>query len=257
MQLLAGIGTLAFILVGAIVGARLLLLARRTHQRPELYVGGALFLYAVLGQPAIVASRPAGYAFGQWASLTLLFIGLAANVATVGGMYAFTTLVFRPDSRLARAMVWCGTMITAGCAITLVLEAAKRELGASYSPTTKIAIALLALNFCAVMLWTAIESLRYHALLKKRLRLGLADPVVANRFALWGGGCLVCALSSIALIGCVAVGMNVTTDPVPILSTAFSGSFIAVCWYLSFLAPPSYLRWVRAGAEQPETRPPD
>lgn len=253
MQLLAGIGTLAFLAVGAIVGARLLLLARRTHQRPELYVGGALFLYAVLGQPAIVTSRPAGDAFGQWASLTLLFIGLTANVATVAGMYAFTTMVFRPDSRLARMMIWCGTLLTAGCAVTLLFESSNRELGASYSLTTKIAIAILALNFSAVMFWTAVESLRYRRLLGKRLRLGLADPVVVNRFGLWGGGCLVCAASAIVLIGCVAAGMNVTTDPVPILSTALSGSFIGACWYLSFLAPPFYLRWVRAGADQPDS----
>src|SRR5262249_16178730 len=45
------------------------------------------------------------------------------------------------------------------------------------------------INFAARVsgvVWMSVESFRYGAMLRRRLRLGLADPLVANRFLLWG-----------------------------------------------------------------------
>jgi hypothetical protein len=249
MKLLAGLGTLAFIVVGAIVGARLLLLARRTGQRPELYIGGALFIYAFVAQPAIVASRPIGAALGQEARLAVLALGLFANGLTILGLYAFTAEVFRRESRLAWCIVWSTLAIELICGIVILSEVWTLEIGAPYTLTMKCCVALICVIFSAGMAWIAVESLRYHGLLKKRLALGLADPVLVNRFALWGAGCLACALLSLGIIVCVGAGMNVVSDPVPRLLTATAGSWIAISWYLSMLAPPAYLRWVRERAQ--------
>ena len=57
MRIVALLATVAFVFVGALVGARVLLLARRTRKLPELYVGGSLFLYAAVAQPLIVDGR--------------------------------------------------------------------------------------------------------------------------------------------------------------------------------------------------------
>src|SRR5690606_3537968 len=35
-------------------------------------------------------------------------------------------------------------------------------------------------------LWTMVESYRYYGLLRRRLALGLSDPLLTNRFFLWG-----------------------------------------------------------------------
>ena len=37
-------------------------------------------------------------------------------------------------------------------------------------------------------LWGAAESLRYFSMMRRRAKLGLADPLVTNRFLLWGLG---------------------------------------------------------------------
>ena len=36
------------------------------------------------------------------------------------------------------------------------------------------------------MLWVAIESFRYYGQQRRRLRIGLADPILSNRFLLRG-----------------------------------------------------------------------
>ena len=38
----------------------------------------------------------------------------------------------------------------------------------------------------ALYLWTSVESLTWWRRMHRRVALGLADPVVANRFFLWG-----------------------------------------------------------------------
>ena len=48
----------------------------------------------------------------------------------------------------------------------------------------------------ATLLWTGIESLAYSSALKRRLVLGLADPVVADRVQLWGIGMLLASVMS-------------------------------------------------------------
>ena len=55
---------------------------------------------------------------------------------------------------------------------------------------------MLFVNACRTLpfLWALIESLVYRAQMKKRESLGLADPVVTNRFglfAIWGGALFV------------------------------------------------------------------
>ena len=47
---------------------------------------------------------------------------------------------------------------------------------------------------CAVLLWLFVESAIYAQRMRRRVRLGLGDPVVANRFTLWAiwTGALAC-----------------------------------------------------------------
>lgn len=242
MRIIAMLGTAAFVLVGAVVGARMLLLARRTRKLPELYVGGALFLYAGIGQPLVVASRPLGEAFGFETRVCAIALALVAIVAAMVGLYLFTWTVYRRDSKAARLGVWL-----AGCAAILsgvTVVRAIPETAGVVTDDMRLGIGSLSLVFLVGMAWAAWESLRYYAMLRKRLALGLTEPIVVNRFLLWGSGCGATTLSSLSMIVCAAAGMDVAAHPVPLLVTAVGGIIIASCWYLTFLPPEGYRRWV-------------
>lgn len=242
MLLVAMLATTAFVLVGATVGARMLLLAARTRQLPELYLGGSLFLYAGVGQPFVVASRPLGAAFGFEVRLLAVALGLAAIISSMLALYLFTWHVFRSDSKWAEPFVWLAACaaILAG---TVVLSTIPSTPGL-VTQGMKLGIGCLSLVFALGMGWTAWESFRYHGMMRRRLALGLADPIVVNRFLLWGCGCAVTGLTALAMIGCVSAGFNVATHPAPLMLTSVAGIFIGGCWYLTFLPPAGYLHWV-------------
>ena len=94
-------------------------------------------------------------------------------------------------------------------------------------------------------LWTALESLTYHRMLRRRLALGLADPVVVNRFLLW-------ALSGLALVAlCGGIGASILAgyaplrDGPPLLCIGGASVVASVTWYLAFLPPAGYVRFLR------------
>ena len=57
MLVLVGLAILALMVASAVVGVRLLLLWRRSRQKPELYLGLMMMLLAVIGYPLLIASR--------------------------------------------------------------------------------------------------------------------------------------------------------------------------------------------------------
>ena len=115
---------------------------------------------------------------------------------------------------------------------------------------------LLLLPIYATYLWVFFESARYYGLLRRRRRLGLADPVLVNRFllfAIWTGG-----VGAITLMG---VGTSLAqlaqgtfhdggglANPVVIGLTRLLAAPIAAAIFLTFLAPPRYHAWLRARA---------
>lgn len=248
MIVFAALGSLTFILVGAVIGTRLLLLSRRTRQLPEFLIGLGLFLFAVVVQPAIVVSRPIGEHFGNNARLVVLAIAFVSITIVITTLYHFTYVVFRPHSKLARSAVWVAGFVMAATSVSLLSSLSMSKPGDSYSLATRLSILSYSTNFLISMFWIAIESLRYRKLLLRRYALGLADPVMINRFGLWGLGCAVAGLSAVGSMLCVAAGLNIASHPIPLLNTAFAGTLIGATWYLSLLAPEPYKRWVRARA---------
>ena len=90
------------------------------------------------------------------------------------------------------------------------------------------------------------ESWRYYRLLRKRLRIGLAKPIVADSFRLWAVGIL-CAmlLSGISAI-CAQLGISFTESIPGILLTGIMGSISAGCVWFAFIPPAGYVRWIEA-----------
>jgi hypothetical protein len=239
--LFSGAATLAFVVVSALVGVRLLQLARRTGALPEFALGLAFFLVGALGYPlgllSIWPALPEPLARGLFA---------LANLATAAGsaaVFVFTRSVFRPEARWAKGLVWLaaavlGAQAASGVARALVAAPAsfaEADLGFS------VRQAVTAFSYA----WTACEALRYRALLVRRLALGLAEVEVVNRFLLWAvAGAGAFTGSSVMSVTSLS-GATPWQDPVALTAVGLGGFTAAICAALAFLPPRAYLDWVR------------
>jgi hypothetical protein len=240
-----GILALALLaLVGTSVGARLVAVARRTRGLPELAMGAGLLAIAALGLPAVAVARLPGLVATP-AGDALFGAGLALSLGGIGHVHAFTFLVFRREETWAQALLvavglalaveWMGLMEASGAGATLA------EILPHTRPWAIAVVATVAVGFA----WTAAESLHYHALLRRRMALGLADPVVVNRFLLWGVGGFATALLCVALVACLRAGLAPLAHPLPLALIATAGVVTSAAWSLAFLPPAAYLRWLR------------
>jgi hypothetical protein len=97
----------------------------------------------------------------------------------------------------------------------------------------------------------AVESLRYHALLRRRMALGLADPVVTNRFFVWGVGSGATCILVLILTGLYLQGHTLMTNsPAASVVVTLCGIAYTVVPVLTFAPPTAYLRFVERRAER-------
>ena len=250
---------LVFLLLVA-PGIRLLTLALRTRERPELW-GGLYFLGASIG----LSLRVLG------SSLFLTQPELADKLNTIGhvsfaggtmAMTLFTLHVFRRESAGAKLFAALTTFaIFATSAVTLIGGYASIEN--SYS--------MVATNFARLIptLWAFTESLAYYGSMRRRHSLGLADPVVVNRFLLWSiwtGAVTLLPLASLALrtsailtFGSEATSGGTNAHVLSIMLTAIRILFVVVApiaaltLSLSFFPPAFYIARIRARATAAES----
>jgi hypothetical protein len=232
------------------VGLRMLKLAQRTRKLPELCMGVGLFAFA-LAQ----ASRLAFGALGAWLDPELslgvyVFMQISYSL-TLFGLCLFTVVAFDIRSRWRWALL-VGILTLTALSRSMQVQALAPQL-LSGAPKLAaplwepIAVATFALAFG----WAAIESLRYHALMRRRLALGLADPVVTNRFFVWGAGAAVTCLLVLLLTGLFSKGLTLMTNSVAAsVVVTVCGVVYAVVPLLTFAPPAAYLRFVQRRAER-------
>ena len=157
-------------------GIRLLTIASRTRQVPELF-GGLYFVGASVG----ISFRVFGASLQQTQPELAATANLIGHLALAMGTLAivfFTQRVFHPDNTGAR--LFAGLL-----AITIVSSTIYTvATGEIYSESST---GVLIANFSRVVPtgWAFFESFRYWRAMRLRSRIGLADPVVTNRFLLW------------------------------------------------------------------------
>jgi hypothetical protein len=103
--------------------------------------------------------------------------------------------------------------------------------------------------------WNAIESFRYYGLMRRRTSLGLADPIVTNRFLLWGTGSVFAALA----VWTASIPFAFMSDAPRLLAilptiqtvTAILGVISVSCSLLAFLPPTWYRRRIMALGSTP------
>jgi hypothetical protein len=237
VQAIALIGFVGFVGVSLSVGLRLLLLAGRTRQVPEAAIGGALFAgglgyalfilaFALQVVPAALLAPAHGLAV------------LALEVGVVALSFGVWRL-FRPRQRWAAAAV----------ALVAILMALHLPLSlAGFDPSGRRSDPVFWLfNVVggSAYLWSSFESFRYHALMRRRARLGLVDGELVNRFLLWGfaGG-------SAFLLFAFGMANRLTDGGLASLSMVgqpLAGLVSGACIWLAFFPPAAYVRFVARG----------
>ncbi len=241
---LAAASTLVFITISAIVGLRLLLLARRTRALPEFTLGFGLFIIVAVGYPLSLLARTNLTSHPDLAR-TLLAISIVPMSAGWSAVWIFTWRVFRPGSPLARAVVIGALLVIAGIACGGIHHALTMPDIASldYGDLRFVGTALMAMG---AYVWAAFESFRYYSAMKKRVALDLADPIVTNRFLLFGMVmCFSLVSTAIPTISSL-IGINSVRSPAVLASAALAGLACSASLWLAFVPPRAYLQRLRA-----------
>jgi hypothetical protein len=229
-------------LVLASLGLRVLLRARNEGGLPH-YMVGAFFLALGLGAaPALLAADPTAIppdaaAFAMGGGHAILSVGF-------GALAIFAWTCFGPSSawRQILALALCGTLFSLWLAQGVV-----EKFTAPGGSIVRVASLVRAIT----LVWAFIESIRYRVRMKRRASLGLADPVVANRFLLWS-----------LWIGALLVGIGVTisvrfllpefstaattTQRVVVTSSIIAAAMVsAISLWLAFFPPRPYLSWLK------------
>jgi len=211
----------------------MLALAARTRKAPEFLLGLSLVLPIVGYATMVVTTRAAG---GEpprfWIEVGAGIID-AGFVAVVG----FVWLVFRPDEAWARGFA---ALLALGCLSMPVVNHLVPWSGGLPSAMGPRAALRTAAYF-----WASVEALRYARLMARRVRFGLAEPLVADRFRLWGIAHLFAAvmIGFFTLGGALHVRHNVWADACAWVATA-SGLPATFSLALSFFPPAFYVRAV-------------
>ncbi|MCG8589140.1 MAG: hypothetical protein MJE66_07600 [Proteobacteria bacterium] len=242
MESLGLIAGMINLCVGVFVSVRILLVARRTKGVPEIFLGAyqTLIVLSGLGTGLIrVIGEDSPHAYTAAAGSSLM-IAIGASALAFG-----VWRIYRPAERWPALL--CSVLALwslSGWAWMISGEA----LPFTFVPTT--ANAFFAAGRIIVYLWVAWESLRYYALLRRRLRMGLADPLVAHRIFLWGlfGGIMALTAFLFVALG-FAMGREVS-DWMPGQFLVFV-LLLGSAWTLlfSFFPPAFYQRFIRSRAE--------
>jgi hypothetical protein len=254
--ILAGVAQAVFLLTAFGVGGALLTRASRSGDAHQRLLGWHLILAVGVGYLLLsiaVATIELGIAMNT--TLRGAFVAMG-NLATGAGLWAtlvFTRNVFRPGSAIANAVVWVlSGMMAVGFGIYGMTGGFPTARYDNWGAAIMMA-GILGANF-----WVSFEPLRYHVMMRRRLELGLAEPVVVDRFLLWGVGS---ALRLVLVVGGVGGALLVRNlEPTTALffsrlvlgGTSLCGLLASIAYWIAFRPSPRYLRWVerRLGSAQ-------
>ena len=237
MQLLGLLGVVAFSLACAVVGVRLLRVAARTRQAPELSMGLALVSSGAIGFPLLISSQILAIRSGS--SLTTHLLSAFGSVFTFLGYIGLvigTWRIYRPAAQWPRAVLAIAVLVVVGACATIF---STRD--ASPGGVREIALWAGVAVGISTFAWSAGESFALYGPMQRRARIGLVEPAVVNRILLWGIGSLAAfAMSGYGLLMRIVLG-PVVSDGARLISSAL-GMIAAVAMWLAFFPPAAYRR---------------
>lgn len=241
MEWLAAAGGGAFVLVSLVLGVRLLWMAWHTRGLPELAMGLGLFLLGGVGYPILEVVKQAR-ALPVDARVSLLAVQMACHAIGTTAFAFFVAHVFRPGSRIPIALTGLVLAATGGLVVLQLVGPGLAAFVRAGEGPWRIhgAVSL------APLVWGGLESARYFHMMRRRLALGLAEPLIADRFRLWS----ISLFASGAVAGLSTAvelaGGSLSGSVVGSLVVAAGGGLSAATLWLAFLPPRSYARRVEA-----------
>jgi hypothetical protein len=208
---------------------------------PEMLLGIAFLAGGSIGAGLEVAAQQGAEQLGPLASGRLLMVGKVAGGLGLTVYNFFVWRVFRPDD------TWAGVLFF-GVLATTVGALAGFAMAGTFA--TGVVDALwFWVEFAARLvspIWLAFESFRFYGAMRRRVALGLADPLVANRFGLWGTGALVGGLMLCTSLPPRFIATDHPLMPVNIIILGTAGLVVSTCYWLAFFPPAPFRRWVAA-----------
>ena len=240
MEDYAYIGELLTAIFYLALGARLLKLASRTRQVPERLLG-ALFLFSSASYFAYVSPMLL-HEDSLWTPLN--FLGRVLYLPVPALLAAFTREAFRPDSRWAAWLVWLSVILpvagVGGSALVGDWEGYSLSNPGFWGEWV---------GYTFPFGWAGVEAFIQYANARRRREHGLSDPVVCNRYWLWGIYAVLTVIVSLLILpmyahyarhGEFAAIWDRLVGAVEIAS-------IAAIWVV-FFPPVFYRRWIQGSA---------
>ncbi|MCB1035965.1 MAG: hypothetical protein KDD47_19240, partial [Acidobacteria bacterium] len=219
------------------VGIRLLLLARRTRQLPELLIGLSFLTGGAMAYILAWAFRY--FEVSGTLDVVLGIVGRLVYVSSPVAMSFVAWRVFRPARSWAGVVV--GALLTVNALYVvrpfLIGDLSRHDI--IFHPLYWITTAGQVLPWA----WVAVESLNLHRMLRRRARVGLGeDPALTHRMLLWAVGVGAVALLSIAVeLTALAGALGLPHPPMnPIIIVL--GTAGAVSLWLAFFPPAAVQR---------------
>jgi hypothetical protein len=229
------------------LGGGLIRRGLRERRKPELLLGVHLLLALGVGSLMLTVVSAASYQDTGLSRAQLTALAAAGNGIVIVGLMAalwFNYDVFHGGRAAGRLLAWtCSALRWAGFAYLALkggLSGQAEAFGAVYIP--------FGLAMVLADLWVAADALRFRAQLVKRLALGLAEPIVVERLALWGYG----AVARIGLVSMapivtaleVSAARRVELAPALYMLSGFLILSTCVAYWLMLAPTEGYRRWV-------------
>ena len=224
-----------------VVGTRLIVRSLRSRGLPELLMGCTYALSSGLGYPMTVT---AALLPSRAATVGAMVVGEALIVVGCCCFLFFNAKVFRPNATWSVPAATLGSLVLAASALAVVVAFLSTEDPALAVERTRAGTAVFLVALVLGQAWTAVEGFRHYRMMRRRLALGLAEPVVTNRFLLWGISGLVSVAWNGVVTSYLLAGANINANPVTVLAVSGGGLVSAVCLVLTFMPPAAYLRWL-------------
>ena len=253
--------TLINLLLSLAIGLRLNRIAwREGGFGPEFWLAGfflfAAFLGAGLNISVYVGMAEPSLALNAFqSSLVLMASGFTYCVGTAG-LHMFVWLTFRRESKRARSAATVGSL-------AVFMAAGVQAITEGFSVKVIPGFGYWAFQVArnAPYYWLAAESLRYYAGARRRVRIGLADALVSNRFlllGLWAVAWAAMGLSDVIARTLYVMSSGSTTElridtagPIILTTIAITsalGALAAVTLALSFFPTRRYRRFIESRA---------
>jgi len=246
MQALSAVGLVVFWIATTSIGVRLLRLWLKTRLVPELTIGMSYFASGTLGWTLVLVGSSPAFRFSP-VGLALRTMGVFCMSLGSLALAAGTWRVFRPEMRaLAVPLALLAAVLIADFVRNALLRGTPfvRADDPWYWPG--------ALGRSLPIWWSTYETFRYHALLRRRLRLGLIEPVLLNKLFLWGvSGACGTSMAILAVAGTV-FDFDYRHAQSTLMIYGVLGAIGAAAIWLAFFPPERYVKYVAArAAEQP------